>query len=119
MSSVPVQKLSVPVVPAAAAVSEGDGLGGLQSRESQLLIDQTQKLRGWGSSAEERGHRIPTAQMTLNVVLLLFSSVKVTVCDDFIKCPFENSDFTFNKFMKHATCVVLKTQCLKGLSGKP
>ena len=71
MLSVPVQKLPAPAVPAAAVVSEGAGPGGLQSREPLLPTDPTQRLRGWGSSAEERGHRIPTAEMTVNLAPLL------------------------------------------------
>lgn len=74
LSSVPVQKLPTPAVPAAVAVSEGDGPGDQQSREPLQLTDPIQRLQGWGSSSEERGHRIPTAEMILNLLLLLLIS---------------------------------------------
>lgn len=55
----PVLKLPVPAVPAAAVVSGGVGPGALQSRELLLLTDPTHRLQGWGSSAGETGHRTP------------------------------------------------------------
>ncbi len=77
LPSVPVLKLPVPVVPAAAVVSGGAGPGALQSRKPLLLTDPTQRLRGWGSSAGEMGHRTPTAEMTEKWVLLLLTVEKM------------------------------------------
>lgn len=58
-ASVPVLKLPVPAVPAAAVVSGGVGPGARQSRELLLLTDPTHRLQVWGSSAGETGYRTP------------------------------------------------------------
>ncbi len=66
MISVPVLKLPVPFVPAAAVVSAGAGPGAPQNREPPLTSDPTKTLQGWVSTAGEMDHWTPTAERTVN-----------------------------------------------------
>lgn len=78
-ASVPVMKLPVPVVLAAAVVSSGAGPGALLSREPLLPTDPTQRRQGRGNSAGGMDHPAPTAEMTVNWALLVTTSTFV-VC---------------------------------------